>query len=244
MLHKRNIRLNQSCLDLVVTQSGTGIEGTDIFQSLLHSFDGTSDGLRDFLMLLVLQAAQVLVYNGNRILQNLSRAIAILVVRELRLMNSEGTIVSIPKADLLLPTPTIANRTQFTAESLNTEGNVVQPAFHFGPSTGHEALLGMINNGTTALRRTSMFNAAQQTPGAATLSASSSTTIPPAPNPPPARQSGGSGAIDSVDNRLAQVIQVGNTLWTAQCITTGVTAGIAFGLWAITAVESHVVTDS
>jgi hypothetical protein len=136
------------------------------------------------------------------------------------------TVVSIPKADLLLATPTIANRTQFTAESLNNEGNVVQPAIHFGPSVGREALLGMSNTGTTELRRTSVFNAAQQTPGVATLSASSGIAIPPAPNPPVALQQGGTGTLDSIDNRLAQVIQVGTTLWAAQGTNVGGRAGI------------------
>ncbi|MGH7178646.1 MAG: hypothetical protein ACREJC_14810, partial [Tepidisphaeraceae bacterium] len=134
------------------------------------------------------------------------------------------TIVSIPKADLLLATPTIANRTQFTAESLNNEGNVVQPAIHFGASGGHEALLGMSNTVTTAIQKTNMFNAAQQTAGAATLSSSTSITIPSAPNPPAALQPG--GTLDSIDNRLSQVIQVGSTLWMAQCTSIGGRAGV------------------
>jgi hypothetical protein len=135
------------------------------------------------------------------------------------------TIVSIPLADLLSPTPTIANRTQRTSESLNNEGNVVQPAIHVGPSSGHEVLLGLGNATTpTTIQRTNVFNAAQQTPNAATLSASVSTTIPPAPLPPRAQQPG--GTLDSVDHRLAQVFQVGNTLWTANCINIGGRAGI------------------
>jgi hypothetical protein len=137
------------------------------------------------------------------------------------------TIVSIPKSDLLLPTPTIAHKTQWTTESLNNEGNVVQPAYNLGSITnGHAALLGMNNTSTIALQRTNLFNAAQLTAGAATLGASVSTTIPPAPNPPLARQPGGTGTLDAIDNRLAQVIQIGNTLWTAQGTNIGGHAGI------------------
>ena len=46
-------------------------------------------------------------------------------------------------------------------------------------------------------------------------------------------------AVDGL-TQLARLRQSTNGLRMA----TGVTAGIAFGLWAITAVESHVVTDS
>jgi len=46
-------------------------------------------------------------------------------------------------------------------------------------------------------------------------------------------------AVDGL-TQLARLRQSTNALRMA----TGVTAGIAFGLWAITAVESHVVTDS
>src|SRR5437764_2383943 len=46
-------------------------------------------------------------------------------------------------------------------------------------------------------------------------------------------------AVDGL-TQLARLRQSTNALR----MDTGVTAGIAFGLWAITAVESHVVTDS
>src|SRR5439155_1435712 len=111
------------------------------------------------------------------------------------------TIVSIPKSDLLLATPTIAHKSQWTMESLDTRGNVIQPIVNLGASPGHEPLLGIGNaSPTTSLIRTDLNNTAALVAGGATLSTSVNITIPAAANPPRAQQPG--GTIDSIDNRL------------------------------------------
>ena len=76
-------------LDFVVAQAGPRIEGADVVERSLHGFDRAADGLGDFFVLLVLQAAQMLVDDGHRILQDLRRAVAVLVQRELRLVIAE-----------------------------------------------------------------------------------------------------------------------------------------------------------
>src|ERR1700686_2728717 len=68
VLHESDIGFDEARLDLVVAQTRTGIEGANVVESLLHGFDRTSDGLGDFFVLLVLQAAQMLVDDGRGVL--------------------------------------------------------------------------------------------------------------------------------------------------------------------------------
>src|SRR5439155_16360279 len=86
---------------------------------------------------------------------------------------TKPTNASTPKTDLLLATPTIAHKTQYTMESLDTRGNVLQPIVNLGASPGHEPFLAMGNGSmTTTLVRTTLNNAAALVAGAATLSTS------------------------------------------------------------------------
>ncbi len=67
VLHESHIGLDQAGLNFVVAQSGPRIEGANVIERLLHSLDGTADGARDFLVLLVLQSAQMLIDDGDGI---------------------------------------------------------------------------------------------------------------------------------------------------------------------------------
>ena len=86
MLHERDVRLDEPWLHYVVAQAGARIERANVLESRLHGLHGAADGLTDFFVLLVLQAPQMVFDYGDRILQNLCRAIAILVQRELSLV--------------------------------------------------------------------------------------------------------------------------------------------------------------
>jgi hypothetical protein len=68
VLDECDVRLDQPRLNYVVAKSRAWIECADKFQSLLNGFDGTSNGFGNFLMLLVLQSAQVLVHDRDCVL--------------------------------------------------------------------------------------------------------------------------------------------------------------------------------
>ena len=89
VLDEGDIGLDQPRLNLVVAQTGARIEGANVVERRLHGFDGTADGLCDFFVLLVLQAAQVLVDDGHGVLKNLRGAVSVLLLRELRLMKAK-----------------------------------------------------------------------------------------------------------------------------------------------------------
>src|SRR5436305_6417638 len=79
VLHECDVRLDQPWLDYVVAKSGAGIERADVFQRLLTGFDRAPNSFADFLVLLVLQAAQVLVHYRDCVLQNLGSAVSVLL---------------------------------------------------------------------------------------------------------------------------------------------------------------------
>ena len=91
VLDEGNVGLDQACLNFVVTQAGTGIESADVLQRLQHGLHWAPDSLADFFVLFVLQAAQMLVDYGDRILQKLSCAVAVLMLSELGLMKAKLT---------------------------------------------------------------------------------------------------------------------------------------------------------
>ena len=87
MLDERDVGFDQPRLALVITQTGARIEGADVVQRLLHGFYGPVDRLRDFLVLLHLQRAQVLVNHGDTVIQHFrGRSISVFVNRELLLV--------------------------------------------------------------------------------------------------------------------------------------------------------------
>ena len=134
------------------------------------------------------------------------------------------TVVSVPKADLLLPTPTVANRTSFEIAGRSARGFAIQPVVDFGPSDGQAALLAVDFEFFGLLNRTNVLNAAG--PGA-TLSASVNIGVPPTSFPPNAFQPDGSSNLETGDDRFSSsVYEVGDSLWAAHSITVASKAGI------------------
>src|SRR5215469_6825705 len=86
MLDECNVRLDQTSLDLVVTQARARIERPNVIEGSLYSLNRTANRLGDFFVLLTLKAAQVAVHDSNRILQNLYRAISILLLGKVNLV--------------------------------------------------------------------------------------------------------------------------------------------------------------
>lgn len=134
--------------------------------------------------------------------------------------NTEA-IISIPKADLLAPVPTIANRTVIPSASEFQIGYITQPIVNFGPSTGREPLLAPSNQFFSQLIRSNLNNVAG--PGAATLSAGDATIFtPPTSFPPQGPQPDFTQDVDTGDDRFSgNVYQVGDILWAAHAINIG-----------------------
>lgn len=132
-------------------------------------------------------------------------------------------VISIPKTDLLKPTPTVANATFFEGNGFGQNfelGFALQPAVDFGPSDRRAALLAVDTFSLDELNRTNLFNTGIQTPNAASLSATVDITTPlPTSFPPSAQQPGSKENIDSGDIRLSSyVIEQGNSLWAVQSV--------------------------
>lgn len=135
------------------------------------------------------------------------------------------TVVSIPKADLLLGTPTVANKTSFEIAGASTRGFAIQPAVDFGTSDGRAALLAVDLEFFGLLNRTNVLNAAG--PGAATLSPSVDISVPPTSFPPNADQPGPKPNLHTGDDRLGgSVFEAGNSLWATHSISSGGRAAI------------------
>jgi len=137
--------------------------------------------------------------------------------------NDFGTIFgdescySIPKADLLQATPSIANMTRFeaTPSGLPTVDGSMQPALDFGPSDGRAALLGVSGG---RLVRGNIFGAggAGAYLGTITgiLGAPGHSTAPPARQPHPSEQT-----IENVSPRIvASVFEQGDSLWAVHAV--------------------------
>lgn len=166
-------------------------------------------------------------------------------------------LVSIPKADLLAATPTIANRTSFGVMSYTNRGEVVQPAICFdGSSTGN--LLAMGDIGSDSNPHSNIVSYAVQnaaSPGA-TLTAPTSINVSPYIVPPnddmgfplfnPV-QPDGSTTLQANDARLsAKVYAVGGVLYAIH--NTEVNGRIAIRWYRINAathalMESGTITD-
>ena len=71
MFHKRDIRLDQLRLDLVVAQPGLGIESTNELMGLHNGLNGPANRFGDFLVLLVLQEVDLPFHDFVRIFDDL-----------------------------------------------------------------------------------------------------------------------------------------------------------------------------
>jgi hypothetical protein len=101
-------------------------------------------------------------------------------------------IYSMPKADLLQPAPTIANRSEFTFDQPPETGvhhvSVLQGVSNFGPGNGSSSLF--IASPTLGLQRRELLNTGELQPGAATLSLAIDIPISPIEVPPTGNQPG------------------------------------------------------
>ncbi len=124
------------------------------------------------------------------------------------------SIYSIPKADLLAPTPTAANLTRFEALSSATFGNSIQPAVDFDTSDGRSAVLA--TNGSGVLIRADILGSTG--PGA-TLTTPTTIAVPAYSAAPAGRQPGGVTPLENVSPRFTgNVMEVSGSLWAAHAV--------------------------
>jgi Ca2+-binding RTX toxin-like protein len=139
------------------------------------------------------------------------------------------SIYSIPKADLLAPTPTLANLTRFEFLNAGQFGAAIQASLDFGPSDGRAALLSAA--GGNRLVRTNILGAGG--PGA-TLAPPTNIIVPAYQAGPPGDQPGGFPPLDNVSPRFTgNVIEVGNSLWAAHSVLDSVTGNAAIRWYEI-----------
>ncbi len=139
------------------------------------------------------------------------------------------SIYSIPKADLLLPVPTLANLTRFEFLNAGQFGNSIQAALDFGPSDGRAAILSA--PGGNSLIRTNILGA--RGPGA-TLQPPTTITVPNYQGGPLGRQPGGFQSLENVSPRFTgNVIEVGNSLWATHAVLNPATGNSAIRWYEI-----------
>lgn len=133
------------------------------------------------------------------------------------------SLYSIPKADLLAATPTIANLTRFENLNAGTFGDTLQPALDFGPSDGVAAVFSTGGSGT--LFRTDISGAG----GAmATIGAPISITVPPYSAAPPGDQPSGTPPLENVSPRIVgNVKEVGTSFWLTHAVLDSATGNSA-----------------
>ena len=139
---------------------------------------------------------------------------------------TDRSVFSLPKADLLAPVPTLANLSRF--DSVSTAiGTTIQPITDFGPAKDHAPLLATSPNGSTLfLGRTDILGSAA---AGATLSATTNIAVTRYFNPPLAAQPDGTRVISTIDDRIsANVYQVGNTLYAVHDTRVGSNSAITW----------------
>lgn len=146
------------------------------------------------------------------------------------------SVFSIPKADLLQSTPSIARMTRFDRLDLNTHGFTIQPVNDFGPSKGHGSLIAIDANVLGNIVRVNINGPAA---AGATLSTPISFTAQIESSPPLARQPDGTRQLDSGgDNYQSSVFQVGNKIWATHGTEV---AGRAAIRWSVIDEATHAV---
>jgi hypothetical protein len=133
---------------------------------------------------------------------------------------------SLPKADLLAPTPTIANLTRFDELSADAAGTAIQPIIDFGPSKGHAPMLGIFNAGEPFLPLYRTDITGTTGPGAV-LSEPTTIDIGQYIEPPGAAQPDGTRTISTIDGRISShVYQLGDTIYGIHAIKQGNNAAL------------------
>jgi hypothetical protein len=135
----------------------------------------------------------------------------------------DTSIVSIPKADLLLATPTIANRQQFNNLPFATYAATPQPVIDFG-SGGKGIVIsnftGSLASPQNSIRRTDINNPASGP--SATLSGPAVIPVQAYSIPPDSFQPNGTRTLDTGDNRFGSPLyKVGNSIWLAHAVESG-----------------------
>src|SRR5262245_31470302 len=155
---------------------------------------------------------------------------------------SSTTITSIPKADLLLATPSVANRTMREQTSFGM-GFTLQGVTNWAPSPAHGSIVAVHESNFTQVKRTTMTGTGG--PGAsfgATVALNVQTTAVPGN----ARQPDFTRNIDGLDDRIGgMVYQVGDLIYLVHGISVDAT-GVAISPNAGTtdAVRLTVIRDS
>ncbi len=147
------------------------------------------------------------------------------------------SIFSIPKADLLLPVPSVANMSRFENLNANLFGDSIQAALDFGPSDGRAALLSVASGNT--LVRTNIIGAGG--PGA-TLQAPTNITIPAFQPAPDGDQPGGASPLENVTPRFTgNVFEIGNSMWAVHTVLDNATGNSAIRWYEIDEVTNAVL---
>jgi hypothetical protein len=140
-----------------------------------------------------------------------------------------SALVSIPKSDLLLPSPTIANRTSFGILVFNARGHILQPAMTTGGAASGESVLAAGNLGLDSLSHTSLVLSAVENAAstAAQLSSFDYLPVPDYEAAPAPVQPGGSTNLDGGDGRLSACVRrVGDWVYAVHSVQVSSRAGL------------------
>ncbi len=128
---------------------------------------------------------------------------------------------TVPKADLLLSTPSLANQTHFEFAGGSSRGFTQQMVTSFEPSNGRGVMLAGFNSSNRS--KTFINNQA----GVATLSTTALISSVTANNAPLGTQPNGTSNLEVGDFRFgSSAFQVGSEIWAVQCIAIGGRAGL------------------
>jgi hypothetical protein len=132
---------------------------------------------------------------------------------------SDVSLVSIPKADLLGATPTIANLKQFNGLDFDIRGRTPHPVVDFG--SGGDGIVIAIASNSFDIQRTNIINPVSG--ASATLSATTNIAVTPYNLAPKATQPNGTKNLDTGgDDRFGSTTyKVGNSIWLVHTVESG-----------------------
>lgn len=137
------------------------------------------------------------------------------------------SITSIPKADLLLTTPTVANRTTKEDATVGL-GFTLQGATDFGPSNGHGSIVAVNGNFFGQLNKTNITGV---TGSGASFGSTTVINVASTNQPGSGQQPDGTQQLDNGDYRISgNVYKVGNLLYSVRSLTVGSTNAIRWSV--------------
>jgi hypothetical protein len=159
------------------------------------------------------------------------------------LIGDSVTVTSIPKADMLLPTPTVVNRTTVSESVLNDQlGYTLQGVTDFNAAATHGSNVAVDANLFGQIDRTQVTGAAGP---AAVFGAPTAMTAQATSLPHNAHQPDGSRKIDGGDDRIgAMVYQVGDLIYLVHSITVDKTGAATKKATGTDAIRLTVISDS